>query len=135
VSKRLVATWIVVLLLGCVAWVAFTRHSLVEFVGMVAGLVCALFIVDCVETATKRNVLTFRFAFVVVAVIEVLGLVHVPEIASTPIALIVAWKFDDFVLRYSAAKAIRKLTGLGPDEVVRLSTDELSERIEERREE
>jgi D-alanine-D-alanine ligase-like ATP-grasp enzyme len=82
---------------------------------------------------TKRTVLTFRFVLVAVAVIAALGLVHVQEIASTPIALIVAWKFDGFVLRYQAAREIRRLTGLGPDEVVRLSPDELSERMKERR--
>jgi hypothetical protein len=46
-------------------------------------------------------------------VIAILGLGHVSEFASTPIALILARKFEDFLLRYRAAKAIRELKERG----------------------
>jgi len=115
VNKRLVMTWVAVLVLSFAAWVTFTRRSPFEFVGVVAGIPCVLFIVDCVETATNRNVLTLRFVVVVSAVIAVLGLVHVPEIASAPIALILAWKFDDFLLRYRAVEAMKVIRKRWPE--------------------
>ena len=75
-----------------------------------AGLVCGLFILDCVETATGRPVPLFRLGVVVAGIVAIFNLVfHVSEIASFPIALLLGWKFEDFLLRYSAAKAIREL--------------------------
>jgi hypothetical protein len=107
---KLATQWVAVLVLGSVAWVAFgLGHSPFDFVGMMAGAVCALFILDCVEKTTGRTVNIYRFGFVAVGIIAILGLVRVPEIASTPIALILAWNFEDFALRYSAARAIRKI--------------------------
>ena len=88
-------------------------HSPFDFVGMMAGAVCALFILDCVEKATGRPAYLNRFLLVAFGIIVILGRVHVPEIASIPFALILAWKFDDFMHRYSAAKAIRKLKEKG----------------------
>jgi hypothetical protein len=101
--------WVAVLIVGGIAYVAFTNHSPFEFVGMMAGAVCALFILDCVEKATGRCINLFRFGFIIIGIIAILGLVRVPEIASAPIALILGWKFEDFLLRYQAVKALRKL--------------------------
>jgi hypothetical protein len=119
VNNRLKAQWVAVLVLGCIAYVAFTKHSPFEFVGIAAGAVCALFILDCVETAKGRTLNLFRFGLVVCAIIEILSLVRVPEIASFPVALIVGWKFEDFLLRYRAVKAIRELNkGKGSEEIL-----------------
>src|ERR1700686_5230623 len=94
-----IATWVAVLVLGSVAWVALgAGHSPFEFVGMMAGVVCAFFIVDFIETASGRRVNIYRFGLVALAVVAILRLVHVPEIAGIPIALILTWKFEDFLL-------------------------------------
>lgn len=108
-TTKLVVTWVAVLILGSGAWVAFTGRSPIEFVSMMAGAFCVFFILDCVETATGRKLNIYRFGLVVFAVIVIGGLFHVSDIASTPIALILAWKFENFLLRYQAAKAIREL--------------------------
>jgi hypothetical protein len=113
-NLKLTLKWIAVLALGSVAWVALgLGHSPFDFVGMMAGAVCALFILDCVETATGRPAYLYRFLFVAFGIDIILVRVHVPETASIPLALIIAWKFDDFILRYSAARAIRKLKEKG----------------------
>jgi hypothetical protein len=133
-NLKLVLKWIAVLALGSIAWVALgLGHSPFDFLGMVAGCVCLLFCLDCIETATGIPINTYRFLIVVFVVDVILVHFHATETASVPIALIIAWKFEGLMLKDSAAKEIRKLTGLGADEVVRLSPDELSERMKERR--
>jgi hypothetical protein len=131
---KLTLTWVAVLALGSAAWVALgLGHSPFDVVGWFCAMVCVLFILDCVETATGRTVNIYRLGLVIIVVDTILSHVHVPETASIPFALILGWKFEDFLLRYRAAKAIRKLTGLGPNEVAKLSTDELSEKLKEKR--
>ena|ERR1700676_3155274 len=113
-NLNLVLKWIAVLVLGSIAWVALgLGHSLFDFADMMAGMVCALFILDCVEKATGRPAYFYAFLLVAVGVDVILVRVHTPETAGIPIALIVAWMLDDFMLRYSAAKEIRKLKEKG----------------------
>ena len=106
---KLAVKWVAVLTLGGFVWVAFTGHSPFDFVGMIAAAVCAFFVINCVERATGRTVLTGSFVLVVIGLTSILKLLHVSEIASTPIALILGWKSDGFLLRYRAAKAIREI--------------------------